>query len=505
MRTARSSLGLLLVCVVACSSHKDSTPSAAVSLDSPGDPLTPPAPSVVAQNITLDEVAVFQGLKVSLAKGGQLADRGSPKMPIVSGRDAVVRLYVTPGSDWSPHDVTARLKITTHTPTGTLSRIFSTTKTIDKASTDDSMDSTINIPLPGSALLTGATFAVVLNEDKGSAAQDADPARFPQDGSFADMAVSGGGTVKVVIVPVKYNADGSGRVPETGDDMIKAYSDHFYRLYPAAKIDIQVRDPYDWGSIIGASGAGFPQVLMAMGGLRASDGVDPDVYYYGAFEPSGSFNAFCGGGCVTGLSEVGGPFSVGIGFPGDETTLTAVHEVGHAHGLKHAPCGGAANPDPAFPYPDGSDGVWSLDPLDVTKLYAPSTKDMMGYCPAPNWISDYHYKKLFVRVESDNHLVAAARIGNTKYRPMYVSDTGEATWGSWTETHWPARGEARVATFEGFDGRTIATDDAFYFPFDHLPGGIVMVPERAEAFASVHVADLVRASAPPALPARAPR
>ncbi len=37
------------------------------------------------------------------------------------------------------------------------------------------------------------------------------------------------------------------------------------------------------------------------------------------------------------------------------------HELGHNMNLRHAPCGGAFNHDPSFPYPDGSIGSWGYD------------------------------------------------------------------------------------------------------------------------------------------------
>ncbi len=507
-RATHRGFGLLLLFAIACSSkHTDPPAAAVVSLDAPGDPLAPPAPGSVAQNIKLDEVALFQSIKISLGKDGQAADRSPAALPILGGRDAIVRVYVTPGDGWSPHDITARLKITTHTPTGTYARVFSATKSIDGASTDGAIDSTINIAVPGSAILAGSTFAVVLNEDKGAKAQDADAARFPQDGSFADMGVTAGGTrLRLVIVPIQYDADGSGRLGDTSDDQLKKYSDRFYQLYPAAKIELTVHDPLPYGLAINpTSSAGLSGIIMALGALHASDNADPDVYYYGAVEPAASFSAFCRGGCITGLSPVGSPWSAGVGFPDPETAETAVHEVGHAHGLRHAPCGGAAGPDPSFPYRDGSTGVWGLDPIDGKTLYPPSAdKDLMGYCP-PTWISDYHYAKIFARLAQDNQLMGdwkAGRASTTKYRPMHVSATGEATWHSWTQRGWPERGAPHVATFESASGETVAQDRAFYFPFDHADGGVLMVPElpSTRAFAKVRVANLVTALAPPTLP-----
>ena len=70
-----------------------------------------------------------------------------------------------------------------------------------------------------------------------------------------------------------------------------------------------------------------------------------------------------------------------------------VHELGHNMSLAHAPCGAAGRPDPAFPYGDGSSGVWGYDSRDPGSLVHPSTPDVMSYCFYPHWISDYHFTK----------------------------------------------------------------------------------------------------------------
>ncbi len=79
---------------------------------------------------------------------------------------------------------------------------------------------------------------------------------------------------------------------------------------------------------------------------------------------------FCGGGCVAGLGMIGGSqdaysrAAIGLGYSGEIATETAVHEIGHTHGRQHSPCGGAQGTDPAYPYQDGSIGVWGYDLLD---------------------------------------------------------------------------------------------------------------------------------------------
>ena len=69
---------------------------------------------------------------------------------------------------------------------------------------------------------------------------------------------------------------------------------------------------------------------------------------------------------------------------------TIAHELGHNLSLRHAPCGGAAGPDPSYPYPDGSIGAWGYDFNDGGQLVDPRTYELMSYC-GPDWISDYYF------------------------------------------------------------------------------------------------------------------
>jgi hypothetical protein len=130
--------------------------------------------------------------------------------------------------------------------------------------------------------------------------------------------------------------------------------------------------------------------------MRDADAPPANVYYYAAFAPAATLSGYCrsGSGCVTGTTPIGLPVSVGVGFTGDASAGTLAHEVGHAHGLKHAPCGTTDDVDPNFPDPQGTIGSWGYDSLQKVLIDPTNHADMMGYCD-PEWISDYDYQALF--------------------------------------------------------------------------------------------------------------
>jgi len=444
----------------------------------------------LAQNISISEIAILQTLKVPVMQDGDVADRGD--IPLVAGRDSVLRVYVQPEAQFQPHSLTARARITTSSPMGSYAQVFSASATISGPTTESDLTTSINIPIPGTVLQRGSAVTVVLNDTKGDdPSSTTSTAKWPQDGSSSDLAVmNGGDRVRVMIVPVQYNADGSGRLPDIDDTQMAAYQKHFFQLYPTASVEMTLHDPWPYAGAISANGTGFSQLLTALGQLRASDQPDPDVYYYGAFQPSDEFATYCGGGCITGLSPIGSPYSVGVGYLGDVATETAVHEVGHAHGRYHAPCGGAADPDPWWQtappqYANALIGVWGYDPYLQLMIDPTTYTDMMSYC-SPTWISDYHYNLIFTRVRTDNQYFddfssgVASRETTKRYAIANVEETGDVHVSSAAVREpWVALGEPRTIAWDG------GTATAYFHPYDHLPGGVLYVPDEVPARAKV--------------------
>lgn len=466
-----------------------------------GDPTSKdtPAPPLVA-GLSITDVAVFQAVKVPVVTGGKAVAPTSRNAPVVSNRPALVRVYVTPSSGYKGTSVTAELRLvdgTTRLP------VVKDTKSISSTSSDDDIESTFNFEVPADSLPPGVTYQVLLTAKDGAVPSGSNDARFPRDGGVQSLDTMKSGKLKIVVVPVKYTADGSGRMPDVSATQLALYKQTFMARYPASEVEVTARAPWTYASSIGANGSGFSQVLQAVTNLRKSDGVASDVYYYGALAPASSFSSFCGGGCVTGLSTVvDSPTtaflraSVGVGYPGEDSANTAAHEVGHAHGREHAPCGGAQGVDPEFPYSGGVIGTWGYDIFAKTFLSPTKGHDMMSYCPN-EWVSDYTFSALFDRIAALNGNPASGATGNSSsgstmpaaavgtpqtYRMANVAADGTVSWTDEIELDQePAAGKSMLATFVGSSGQTIGTHTAHFYAYDHLPGGVLVVPSAPQA------------------------
>jgi hypothetical protein len=434
-----------------------------------------------ARGVRITQVAIYQGVKRTLMLEG--APVTSP-IPLVVGRDAFVRVFYVTDPGYDGGEVTGELAIDGGEP-------LRVTGLLGPGSNDADLASTMNFAVPGDRVGEMLSYSVGLLQE-GDAAEDNPSAHYPV-GALETIPVEGKrNTLRVIIAPFKYNADGSGRLPDLSPEQVERYRQRFLGMYPVSNVEITVREPTPWSSKIYANGDGWQAVGFALYGFRQQDKTPDDVYYYGVFNPAASLNQYCPTGCLLGVTllnntppdvgNVGLRLALGVGFD-EVATDTAAHETGHAHGREHAPCGLGLDPnsiDPNYPHPKAQIGEWGYDIVNGT-LYDPiATTDIMGYCEH-TWISDYNYVALFNRGKNVNAAYWHEPTGApAEYEVALVDGQGRGTWQS-TVTRGRALVGSDVAGTIATRGGSTRTVKGHYFRYDHLPGGWVFFPRSDDA------------------------
>ncbi|GAC1351032.1 MAG: hypothetical protein NVSMB1_00200 [Polyangiales bacterium] len=460
-------------------------------------PVTPPVVALV-KDLAIAELALNQAVKVPLMKdGAKVTIRNAP---VVVGKGGLFRVYVKPGATWTPRMVDATLQLTSAKG----SPMLNASAMIATASSEDKLDSTINFEVPGDAIQLDTSFTVTLRTTGQISPASSAGAAYPTTGADALNAKSSGESLKIKIVPYRYNADGTHRLPDTSPGRLGFYAAVMSAMYPVQKVEVTLHPPLDWAGAFTKS-SGFDPLLTDLATLRETEKAPGDVYYYGIISPSADYVAFCSGACVAGLGFLAPPgesfprAAAGLdiaGIPASELAKIIRHEIGHNHGRQHLPCGITAGPFDPSPYAGGLSGGFGYD--SITKSLTPPTAgDVMGYCN-PTWISDYTYNALFTRIASVNGAPASIIIPPgepTRYRAVHVNAAGELKWqgDSFDITH-ALFGESHSVTYQRADGSTFTTTGHFYtYGGGEVQGGDLLVPVSSTPFVSMTVKDLLTA------------
>lgn len=367
------------------------------------------APSTIAELVTVDHVAVYQGVKVTLLNRGEIQ---KPNAHVIPGRPALVRVHART----KPKVTVPRLEAELHITVKGVDVVVAKDgpRTIGSVDLEEAeLSSTFNFELDADQIKTGSTLSVTLTDPTGA---DRSQVTFPavtEEGP-ATLSMNVGElspTLRVRFLPVRYQADGSDRLPTLDVAAVESYRTALYKMYPVAKVEVSVRSPIDWPVAVEAGGKGWDKLLQAVMRTRGSDSPPDDVYYVGVFNPARSEAEYCKAGCILGVA----PASFGVvtapqatdlrsamvlGYPSQRANGTLAQELAHAMGRLHAPCGEPNAIDTKFPYDGGTLGVWGYDVLDK-KLIDPTSRvfDFMSYC-GPVWVSDYTFDAIYERLVS---------------------------------------------------------------------------------------------------------
>ncbi len=378
------------------------------------------------RDLQIQEVAVFQTVKVPLSRGTTVIDP-TMRTAVIQNKPTLFRIYVAPGSGFTAREFSARVTV----KNGTDEDQYFAKQRITKASTDADTASTFQVSVPRDRIQADTRYWVEVVEcgtgggTAGAAAPTAGssgagsggrsgqtggtgaPApggasgpRFPATGDTPLAAVNTG-ILKVRFIPLVAN----NRMPDMSDAVLDVYKKYLEAMYPVDEVAFSMAEPLEV-----AYPVSWNRVLDQLRAQRARDtATGAEEYYYGLLRPTQTFQEFCRGGCTAGISYIGNArqtatrVSLGLAYGDEMSSGIMAHEIGHAHGRPHAPCapGGIQGVDSRYPHDGASTGVWTYDVRTMKVLDPRNAKDIMGYCE-PTWISDYTYELLIDRSSEIN-------------------------------------------------------------------------------------------------------
>jgi hypothetical protein len=440
----------------------------------------------LASNLTVQQIAVYQTIKVPIMTDGAEVAPASRIAGIVNGRPSVVRVFVTPGSSWTARDLSARLTLV---PSAGQPAVYTSKKTISAASTDADSKTTFQFNIAAEAMVTPMSYSLEIVEC-GSTSGSAGKARFPTTGTI-DMGVKTTGVLKVKIIPLQANS----LLPDTSETALAPYAAHMKAMYPITDISFSIGDTLTAQSVDDWSGT-----LDQLRAKRSADKPANDVYYYGLIKPAADLKTYCKSSCITGIGYVvdtatgsyagSARAAMGIGFGDKASTETMAHEIGHNHGRNHAPCstaGTITGVDSNYPYSKAITGVWGYDSRSQTLMDPNKYVDIMSYC-SPVWISDYNYKALVTRVAAVNGVANVLTVNAelAKWRIILLDDRGPR-WGIPLDEPAPAEGQLEMATIYDDSGATLTSVRVYRTQIGDVSASMYMVPEPKQGWYAIAV------------------
>jgi hypothetical protein len=301
----------------------------------------------------------------------QSTQRPEGTVPLVAGREALLRVFLTADRDnfFSSPGVRAVFYLDNEEIYSVLMnrQLQSILRSVDERGLFQSY----NAVIPASAVKPRLEMVLDIDPDHSIPAR-VDGRRVPAVGRSA-IDVRAVPPLGLRIIPVRQVLTGRTASVFGLGEVVK----YMRTIFPIEALDVDTRDMYSTMADLKTE-AGWRQLLLEIKLLRLTD--ESVRYYYGAVVPPP-------GSPFGGFAVIGGRWGIG-----KLTEGTFAHELGHNFGLRHAPCGGPSRPDPNYPYVSGYIGKWGFD-ARTAELRAPdAVYDIMSYC-GPKWISDYHYEK----------------------------------------------------------------------------------------------------------------
>ncbi len=290
----------------------------------------------------------------------------------------------------------------------------------------------------------------------------------------ATPAIGTATRIDLVLVPLV----SGGNVPQMPSAADVA--DEIVRRLPIARenVGVAIRQPYTLTSVTDGvdTSSEWSSALNELETLRRSEA--RTKHYYGFVRPMVS----AGTAGIGYVNRVGSssPNLSAIGWDASRASWrrTFSHELGHNFSREHAPCGSVANPDPNYPYPNGSlNGTALFDSLLDDVISPAGMSDIMGYCGGA-WFSDYNFREVQRFVEAQPQPALSIQSAERTAEVVVVSGTIGLDGVRFNPVH-RMRGAAPVADAGEYTLRLVTAAGAtIEVPFDAVRVDHAVPPEQ---------------------------
>ena len=294
-------------------------------------------------------------------------------VPLVAGEEALLRVFVTAPAPVTEGTPPVRARFFRNGAETHVEDIAGNSRPIPTEVDESSLLKSSNALIPGDVVQPGLEMVIEVDPDGTLDPELGVTARIPETGRLA-IEVGAMPLFDLTLVPFLWEEAPRPEILFTVRSMAADPENHELlwesrTLLPVGELEVTAHET------VRTSTNNSLDLLRETSAIRVMEG--GTGHYMGMM--SRPVTGFAGMAWIPGRSS----FSVA------DAELIA-HELGHNFSLYHAPCGGPAGPDPAFPGPDGSIAVWGYDARGAGRLVVPTRSDIMSYCK-PVWISDYHF------------------------------------------------------------------------------------------------------------------
>ena len=310
-------------------------------------------------------------------------------VPLVAGEDALLRVFVTAAMETAEGIPGVRARFYLNGSEWHVADIAASSTPIPTEIDEGDLSKSANAEIPGRIVQPGLEMVVEIDPDGELDESLGVPARIRREGRLA-VEVREMPVLDLTVIPFLWSSDPDSAITGLVEGMAAdpeghALLDDTHVLLPVGDVDVTARAP-----VASTSNDAF-DLLAQTEAIRVLEG---GVGHY-----KGMMSGVVTG--AGGVAYLGGRSS----FSRPSSYIIA-HELGHNMSLSHAPCGGAAGPDPSFPYANGAIGAWGYD-ISRNRLVPTTRKDHMSYC-GPTWTSDYHFTNALGHRLADEGASAAA-------------------------------------------------------------------------------------------------